>query len=129
MARATDKAFEFDLDETAARARSWLLAGHYTVLLAHAGGDAVGFLSLAQTYALYTEGRFGIIPECFVKPAYRSRGIGAGLLDEAKRLARSRGWRRLEVTTPPLPEFAATLAFYERHGFRVSGGRKMRCVF
>ena len=48
------------------------------------------------------------------------------MVNEAKRVARSNGWARLEVTTPPLPQFDRTLAFYERQGFSVSGGRKMK---
>ncbi len=48
------------------------------------------------------------------------------LLAKAKRIARSKGWTRLEVTTPPLPQFDRTLAFYERQGFSISGGRKMK---
>jgi len=36
------------------------------------------------------------------------------------------GWKRLEVTTPPLPQFDNTLAFYEREGFAITGGRKLK---
>ena len=41
-------------------------------------------------------------------------------------LSTSRGWTRLEVTTPPLPQFDRTLAFYEREGFAISGGCKLK---
>jgi GNAT superfamily N-acetyltransferase len=75
---------------------------------------------------LYTEGAFGTIPEFFVRPVNRSKGIGAALLTEVKRVGSTKGWRRLEVTTPPLPQFERTLAFYERQGFSISGGRKMK---
>jgi hypothetical protein len=47
-------------------------------------------------------------------------------LEQARRLGQSRGWRRLEVTTPPLPQFDRTLAFYQRQGFSISGGRKLK---
>jgi hypothetical protein len=30
------------------------------------------------------------------------------------------------VTTPPLPPFEKTLAFYEREGFAIAGGRKLK---
>ena len=33
---------------------------------------------------------------------------------------------RLEVTTPPLPEFERTLSFYETNNFEISGGRKLK---
>ena len=34
----------------------------------------------------------------------------------------------LEVTTPPLPQFDKTLAFYEREAFAITGGRKLKVV-
>ena len=119
-------AFGFSLAETEARARAWLEDGNYTVLLARDGEGAAGFIALAECRALYAEGRFGIIPELYVSPDRRSQGVGGALVNEAKRVARSNGWARLEVTTPPLPQFDRTLAFYERQGFSVSGGRKMK---
>ncbi len=126
MAAIGSKVFAFEPAETEARVRTWLSDETYTVFLARDGGAAAGFVALYQSYALYAEGAFGTIPELYVRPASRSQGIGAGLLAEAKRYARSRNWTRLEVTTPPLPQFDRTLAFYERHGFGISGGRKMR---
>jgi hypothetical protein len=42
------------------------------------------------------------------------------------RISRSKGWRRLEVTTPPLPQFDGTMAFYQREGFSIAGGRKLK---
>ncbi len=30
------------------------------------------------------------------------------------------------MTTPPLPPFEKTLAFYEREGFAIAGGRKLK---
>ena len=86
----------------------------------------MGCLTLTENRALYAEGAFGIIPEMYVRPAFRSRAVGAMLLAEAKQVARLRRWTRLEVTTPPLPQFDRTLAFYERQGFNISGGRKMK---
>lgn len=128
MAVLNEQAFRFHHDETVIRARSWLKDGVYTVLLVReeAGAEPVGFLALYQSYALYTEGVYGTIPELFVRPVHRSKGVGAALLEQARLLGRSRGWRRLEVTTPPLPQFDRTLAFYQREGFSISGGRKLK---
>ncbi len=119
-------AFAFSLAETESRARTWLEDGSYTVLLARDGETAVGLLTLSECRALYAEGRFGIIPELYVCPDRRSQEVGQALVAEAKRVARLKGWLRLEVTTPPLPQFERTLVFYERQGFSVSGGRKMK---
>lgn len=126
MAAVKEKAFNFHYTETESRAGAWLQDGLYIVLLAREGDAPVGFLALYQSYALYTEGAYGTIPEFYVRPMYRSRGAGSALLEQARQLGRSRGWRRLEVTTPPLPEFDRTLAFYQRQGFSISGGRKLK---
>ncbi len=126
MAAVSEKAFNFDHHDTEARARTWLSDGSYLVLVARVGGVAVGFLALYQSYALYTEGAYGTIPEFYVRPSHRSQGIGAALIAESKKLGQARGWRRLEVTTPPLPQFDRTLVFYQRHGFAISGGRKLK---
>ena len=126
MAAVREKAFNFHQEDTAARARDWLSDGSYVVLLARVREAAVGFLALYQSYALYTAGIYGTIPEFYVRPLYRSRGVGSALISESKRVGQARGWRRLEVTTPPLPQFDRTLAFYMRHGFTISGGRKLK---
>jgi len=66
--------------------------------------------------------------ELYVTPAYRSQGIGKNLVKSVKAFGSARGWKRLEVTTPPLPQFDETLAFYEREGFEISGGRKLKSL-
>ncbi|MBI4003124.1 MAG: GNAT family N-acetyltransferase [Nitrospira defluvii] len=126
MAAIGTKAFEYSQADTETRARSWLAEGTYTALLAYEGEAPMGFLALCESRALYAGGAFGTIPELYVRPLCRSRKVGAMLLAEAKQVARSRGWARLEVTTPPLPQFDRTLAFYEQQGFSISGGRKMK---
>ena len=126
MAAVQDKVFDFHHDDTVARAYSWMKGGLYTVLLAYEGSEPVGFLALYQSYALYTEGEYGTIPEFYVRRPYRSQGVGTALLMEAKGIGRLKGWTRLEVTTPPLPQFDRTLAFYQQQGFSISGGRKLK---
>ncbi len=102
---------------------------YFAFLGRHQRLGPVGFLTLCETRALYAEGTFGILPERYVRRAYRSQGIGRGLLEQAKRLASARGWRRLEVTTPPLPVFDASLRFYQREGFCITGGSKLKLTF
>ena len=128
MAMVGTKAFGFHQEETEARARSWMTNGKYSVLLARDGvqPEPLGFLALYESFALYAEGSFGTIPELFVRPAHRSSGVGTALLSEAKRMGQAKEWTRLEVTTPPLPQFDRTLAFYQQQGFSISGGRKLK---
>lgn len=126
MAAIGSKVFSFNREETVARARAWLKDGSYTIFLATDDGGAVGFAAVYESRALYAEGTFGTIPELYVRADARSKGVGARLLAEVKQFAKTKGWRRLEVTTPPLPQFERTKAFYERQGFVISGGRKMK---
>lgn len=121
------QAFNFDLAETASRLTDFLNQEKYFVFVARsASGNPAGFIALYESYALYAEGAFGTIPELYVRPEHRTNGLGLHLVSQAKALGSSRGWTRLEVTTPPLPQFDRTLAFYEREGFAISGGRKLK---
>lgn len=126
MAAVNNKVFGFDHAETVDRARAWMKEGLYTVLLARLEHLPIGFLALYESYALYTEGKYGTIPEFYVRPPHRSQGIGSALLAEARQIGQGRGWTRLEVTTPPLPQFERSLRFYQRNGFTISGGRKLK---
>lgn len=128
MEKIGSRVFDFDPMATKTRAAELVGRGVYFAFIAREreNGEAVGFLSLYESYALYTEGAFGTIPELYVRPRYRSQGIGELLLQHARAFALSRGWKRLEVTTPPLPQFERTLAFYESNGFEISGGRKLK---
>lgn len=121
------QAFNFDLAETTFRLQDFLTREKYFVFVARSGsGDPAGFIALYESHALYAEGAFGTIPELYVRPVYRTNRLGLRLVSQAKSFGASRGWTRLEVTTPPLPQFDRTLAFYEREGFAISGGRKLK---
>ena len=126
MALVRDKSFKFEYAETVGRACTWMKEGRYAVVLARVDAKPGGFLALSESYALYTNGVYGMIPEFYVRPTYRSQGIGAALLAEAKGIGWQRVWTRLEVTTPPLPQFDRTLSFYQRNQFTISGGRKLK---
>ena len=112
------QAFNFDLGETTSRLKDFLNREKYFVFVARSGGmNPAGFITLSESYGLYAKGTFGTIPEFYVRPEYRAKGLGLRLLSQAKSFGTSRGWTRLEVTTPPLPQFDRSLAFYQREGF------------
>ena len=119
--------FNIDKDGTAARARAFIEKGAYFAFMARNTNttQGLGFIALSECHALYTEGIFGTIPELFVKQEHRSKGIGKMLREKAVEFAKSKGWARLEVTTPPIPTFLETLRFYETRGVRVTGGKKL----
>jgi len=119
-------AFQFELAKCNAEARRLIEAGSYIAFLARQEGEAIGLISMYESYALYAEGTFGTIAELYVRPAARSVGVGRQLAAAARDFGAGRSWTRLEVTTPPLPVFDRTLAFYEREGFAVTGGRKLK---
>ncbi|MGD9968848.1 MAG: GNAT family N-acetyltransferase [Sulfuricurvum sp.] len=122
--------FHFDLEETKERLRDFIDSEKNFVFIAidEVSNQIIGFVSSYEGYALYAEGAFGTMAELYVKPSYRSQGIGKLLIQTQKDFGNERGWKRLEVTTPPLPQFDATLSFYEREGFEISGGRKLKMV-
>lgn len=123
------QAFNFNFNETVTRLNNFIEQEKYFVFLAcNHHNESIGFLTLHESYALYAEGSFGTIPEFYVRTNFRSKNVGQTLLNQARSFGKSRGWKRLEVTTPPLPQFDRTLAFYEREGFSVAGGRKLKAL-
>lgn len=128
MAAIGESVFGFDPDATRTRAHEWMRTGKSMAWLARdrERRAILGFVALYEGYALYAEGAFGTISELYVRPGFRSQGIGAALVGEVKQVAQVKGWTRLEVTTPPLPLFERTYRFYEHQGFKISGGRKMK---
>lgn len=94
----------------------------FTAILAFdAERRPVGVMTLTEAVAIYAQGRLGIIMELYVVPDARSAGIGDRLIQEARGIGQSRGWRMLEVNTPDGEEWARTQTFYERQGFRHVG--------
>ncbi|WP_029911499.1 GNAT family N-acetyltransferase [Pelobacter seleniigenes] len=122
--------FNVNITETTELCRALIEQGNYTVFLA-ISSDAelpIGFATLCESHALYAEGTFGIIQECYIQPEFRSQQVGSMLLKKVAEHAQSLGWKRLELCTPPLPEFARTVNFYAENGFEATGGRKMKLV-
>jgi GNAT superfamily N-acetyltransferase len=104
-------------------------AGALLVAEAHAGG-IVGVLGASAQLAIHVPGRYLLIQDLWVHPAWRSQAIGAALLAAVEQLAHDQGMARLEVGLPR-PEFArirATQAFYQRNGFTLLGVRMRRVL-
>jgi len=122
--------FNVDIAATTELCHELLVQGKYAVLLAvdDQSQRPIGFAALCESHALYAEGTFGIVQEFYIQPEFRSQKVGAALLESVAAHAKTRGWKRLELCTPPLPEFERTLHFYEENGFEVTGGRKMKHV-
>lgn len=128
MSTINKTAFNYDQRQTEQQAKELIEADKYWAFIAWDSEKKlpIGFISLYESYALYAEGAYGTIPELYIRKAYRSKQIGNQLLTKAFSFSLSKGWNRLEVTTPPLPEFERTLNFYENNGFEITGGRKLK---
>ncbi len=80
-----------------------------------AGGAPVGF-----SVVIPSSGEAHELDGLFVEPAELRQGVGRALVEDAVGRARSAGARSLDVTAGPAQPF------YERLGFRVTGGAETR---
>lgn len=123
------KHFEVDVALAEKLCREFLEQEKYHVIAAFDEQKVIGFGALCESYALYAEGAFGILQEFYVLPEYRNLNIGQGLIEQIKKFANAKHWKRIELCTPPLPEFDRTVSFYQDNGFERTGGYKMKWVF
>ncbi len=98
------------------------------LLVADAGGELVGVLASSWQRAIHVPGRYAVVQDLWVDPAWRGAGVGAALIEALAAIAAERGARRLEVGLPR-EDFAAieqTTAFYSANGFEQLGPRMRR---
>ena len=101
-----------------------------SVLLAEADGGIVGVLTASWQRAIHVPGVYATIQDLWVDEAWRSRGVGAELVEAIASQARSRGVGRLEVGLPreTFAAIASTESFYRRNGFEHLGPRMRRLL-
>jgi GNAT superfamily N-acetyltransferase len=101
-----------------------------SVLIAEADGDVVGVLSASWQRAIHVPGAYATIQDLWVDEAWRSRGVGAELVEAIASQARTRGVSRLEVGLPreTFAAIASTESFYRRNGFEHLGPRMRRLL-
>lgn len=89
-------------------------------------GRPTGIIPLYGGSSVYAGGKFGVILEYYVIPETRSTGIGKALLEKAKKVGRTRGWKRIEVTPPNEKESSQTYRVYMGQGFgQIGPGLKL----
>ncbi|MEZ5503471.1 MAG: GNAT family N-acetyltransferase [Halioglobus sp.] len=126
IARTGIKHFDVDTPKAEKLCKRFMSQGLYVVFGAIDGDKIVGFGALCESHSLYAEGSFGIVQEFYVMPEYRSKSVGSKLLEEIINFAKMKKWVRLELCTPPIPEFDRTVSFYKENGFEITGGYKMK---
>lgn len=101
-----------------------------SVLIAEADGEVVGLLSASWQRAIHVPGIYATIQDLWVDEAWRSRGVGAELVEAIASQARGRGVSRLEVGLPreTFAAIASTESFYRRNGFEHLGPRMRRLL-
>jgi GNAT superfamily N-acetyltransferase len=101
-----------------------------SVLIAEADGEIVGVLSASWQRAIHVPGIYATIQDLWVDEAWRSRGVGAELVEAIASQARARGVSRIEVGLPreTFAAIASTESFYERNGFEHLGPRMRRLL-
>ena len=100
------------------------------ILVAEAEGGIVGVLSVSWQRALHVPGRYATIQDLWVHPDWRSRKLGAALVDQLESLCRGEGVARIEVGLPreSFAAIRATESFYARNGFEHLGPRMRRLL-
>jgi GNAT superfamily N-acetyltransferase len=101
-----------------------------SVLIAEAGGTIVGVLTASWQRAIHVPGVYATVQDLWVDEDWRSRGVGAELVEAIASQARTRGVSRLEVGLPreTFAAIASTESFYERNGFEHLGPRMRRLL-
>jgi GNAT superfamily N-acetyltransferase len=101
-----------------------------SVLLAEADGEIVGVLTASWQRAIHVPGVYGTVQDLWVDEDWRSRGVGAELVEAIASQARTRGVSRLEVGLPreTFAAIASTESFYRRNGFEHLGPRMRRLL-
>lgn len=85
------------------------------VLLAEAGGEAVGLAYLTLRPTPYGDGPILELEELYTAPAARGQGIGSAMIADILALGQERGAVEIRITVHEVDIEARR--FYERHGF------------
>jgi len=80
------------------------------LLIAHVGADVAGCVGLRPL-----DDRTGEMKRLYVRPAYRSQGLGKRLVQAVTHAARQTGYSELRLDT--LPSMASAQALYHQLGF------------
>lgn len=95
--------------------RKMIASPEWSFLLAESGSKRDGLLVLLILPSLYHGGNYAAITELIVTSDAQGKGVGATLVEEAKRIARTMGCDELDVSVEV--ENQQAKGFYEKLGF------------
>lgn len=100
------------------------------LLVAQADEEIVGVLAASWQTAIHVPGTYALIQDLWVHPSWRSKAIGATLIEALIEVAGEKGFKRVEVGLPleSFSHFGATEAFYLTNGFTPNGPRMKRLL-
>ena len=79
--------------------------------------QVVGIITITENQSIYAGGKYGLLDEMYIKPAWRSQGAGSACIAYLKEVAIKKEWKRIDVTAPTDEKWDKTIAFYKRCGF------------
>ena len=116
-----------DSDSAAAACRKIISdPGSGLILVAREGGHAIGVCTMSFQDAIRTLGKYAIIQEMYIAPEFRSRSLGAQLIERAAAEAQGHGCKVIELGTPP--DGQRQEQFYRKVNFNPVGLRFRRRV-
>src|SRR5450759_466278 len=95
--------------------RKMIASPEWSFLLAEDGAAKAGLLILLILPSLYHGGNYAATTELIVAKGAQNKGVGALLVEEAKRVARTMGCEEIDVSVEVENEKAK--GFYEKLGF------------
>lgn len=101
----------------------WRQPLHGAVWLARAAGEAIGYGVLGCGFSLEHRGRDAFVDELYVRPEWRSRGVGGRILDAMEAACRQQGISALHLEVDH--DNAAGKRLYRRRGFDDHGRHLM----
>ena len=94
---AIETAFTVDPARQEKGLRALLASSNARILAAEADGEVVGMCTVQLTVSTAEGGPSGLIEDVVVDRAWRGKGIGRALLDEAEAWARAQGALRVQL--------------------------------
>ena len=85
--------------------------------------ELTGVLTLTESQSIYAGGTYALLDEMYIKPEFRSSGIGTSFIDKIKELGKKRNWKRIDVTVPTEERWKRSITFYEKCSFVFTGSK------